>query len=417
MNESYCNVDLDSDPCIFPDCKHFFTMSTMDGTMFMSEHYSVSPEDSSITGILPRSNTPSQNELRTCAICRGSLRSIARYGRIVRRAMLSDAVQRFITQSRAACATLGPALLDERSRLQEADVLNNKSKALVAAGTRHQQMCSIADFGGMRLRQIFALRKRMRMFAQSVERAEQPWQRVADLVQTAKQQRPSTGQFILDESTIQFGAILEAESLLLNCEVAILSDLYASMKATRYSAVSVAINLMPFIEDGARLVIEAQRLVKPKQQVETLSILSQLHSLARLWLVRAQRLAITRQTQTMADGGITATAISPQVMSTEDTKAVDHHAAQAQECVDTATDVMLRNPSAKEMSAALEPAKAMINDRVYYSDVTAEEMRSIYQAMQASFLGTGHVSFQVSPGPFQERSAATVKKATTNDVS
>ena len=42
--EPYIGIDLDENPCIFPDCGHFYTMESLDGHVGISEHYELRRE-------------------------------------------------------------------------------------------------------------------------------------------------------------------------------------------------------------------------------------------------------------------------------------------------------------------------------------------------------------------------------------
>jgi len=48
---NYGDVNLDSDPCVFPDCGHVSTMSSVDRLVIMDEHYTVE-SDGTISGII-----------------------------------------------------------------------------------------------------------------------------------------------------------------------------------------------------------------------------------------------------------------------------------------------------------------------------------------------------------------------------
>lgn len=95
MMETYEDIDLDEDPCIFLRCGHFLTRSSMDGNMGMNDHYDLD-ENGAALAIRSRSQ-PFDTVLKTFTTCRGSLRDIARYGRVVRRALLDESTKRLIT--------------------------------------------------------------------------------------------------------------------------------------------------------------------------------------------------------------------------------------------------------------------------------------------------------------------------------
>ncbi|KAF6831583.1 hypothetical protein CMUS01_07283 [Colletotrichum musicola] len=112
------SVNLDEEPCIFPDCGHFLTYSTMDGQMGLQDFYDVSTEGIP-TAIKSASHPfdPSQN-IRACPTCRGSLRNVSRYGRIVRRGLLDESTKRFISWSNMKWNELSGAFLAAREELE-----------------------------------------------------------------------------------------------------------------------------------------------------------------------------------------------------------------------------------------------------------------------------------------------------------
>ncbi|KAF2022581.1 hypothetical protein EK21DRAFT_82987 [Setomelanomma holmii] len=90
----YKDIDLDIDPCIFTACGHIFTIDSLDGTMGMQEYYEVNL----LTGNYVRLKTSAEpfsiKDAKPCPECRASLRNLARYGRIVRRALLDESAKK-----------------------------------------------------------------------------------------------------------------------------------------------------------------------------------------------------------------------------------------------------------------------------------------------------------------------------------
>ncbi|KAF2485496.1 F-actin capping protein alpha subunit-domain-containing protein [Neohortaea acidophila] len=87
--KEYKDVDLDQDPFIVLNCGHVFTIRTLDGLMDMAKFYKMDENDLAIAIQAQRAPNLSEQELKCCPNCRGSLRNIGRYGRIVRRAQLN----------------------------------------------------------------------------------------------------------------------------------------------------------------------------------------------------------------------------------------------------------------------------------------------------------------------------------------
>ena len=90
----YTAAELDRDPCIFPQCGHVITLSNMDNYMKMSAHYFMTTAATVLE--IKKPSEPFSLEgkvLPSCPQCRGSLRNISRYGRIVRCALLDESTK------------------------------------------------------------------------------------------------------------------------------------------------------------------------------------------------------------------------------------------------------------------------------------------------------------------------------------
>jgi hypothetical protein len=95
LGEQYHEVDLMANPCIFPPCGHLLTIESMDAQMDIKKYY-VLDDNGRPVSIATSSHPLSIDDIRTCAICRASLRKVSRYGRLVRRALLDEATKKFI---------------------------------------------------------------------------------------------------------------------------------------------------------------------------------------------------------------------------------------------------------------------------------------------------------------------------------
>ncbi|KAK3068305.1 hypothetical protein LTR53_014235 [Teratosphaeriaceae sp. CCFEE 6253] len=50
MLETYGDINLSEDPCIFTGCGHIFTLASMDGITDMPKHYDTNPVTGNISG-------------------------------------------------------------------------------------------------------------------------------------------------------------------------------------------------------------------------------------------------------------------------------------------------------------------------------------------------------------------------------
>lgn len=95
FSSTFEEVNLDENPCIVPSCGHILTLESMDGHMSMADFYTMNSEGSIVD--LKNSAEPfSASGMKSCPTCRGPLRNLNRYSRIVRRALIDEATKKFI---------------------------------------------------------------------------------------------------------------------------------------------------------------------------------------------------------------------------------------------------------------------------------------------------------------------------------
>ncbi|TKA79542.1 hypothetical protein B0A49_00387 [Cryomyces minteri] len=205
----YKDIDLNEDPCIFPACGHTMTVSNMDGIMEMHDFYEFSP-DGHITALKSSSEPFSAAAMKSCPNCRGSLRDIARYGRIVRRALLDESTKKFIVWANKEYVTLGRLLATEQDKLAdsiEGAVVPSSpvpGSDISITGIRDQQIKLIRKLkyhGGYKV--ILGLRQAIRQYCAKAHQEEQTFQRVRSMVEAARQRLPTTGDFEFDSSVLQ----------------------------------------------------------------------------------------------------------------------------------------------------------------------------------------------------------------------
>ena len=142
MMETYVDIDLDEDPCIFPRCGHFLTKSSMDGNMGMNEHYDLD-QDGNVLAIKTHSQ-PFDTVMKTCSTCRASLGDIARYGRIVRRALLDESSKRLITWAQQEQQNLQEAAFEVEEHLAATDSKCSVAEPLLLRGSPNDQFGRVA---------------------------------------------------------------------------------------------------------------------------------------------------------------------------------------------------------------------------------------------------------------------------------
>lgn len=83
--------------------------------MDMASHFEIDGDGACVG--LKRLRPLSLDEIRSCPDCRGPLRDLARYGRIVRRAQIDSATLKFIVRANTSYVALAQEFYSEQKRL------------------------------------------------------------------------------------------------------------------------------------------------------------------------------------------------------------------------------------------------------------------------------------------------------------
>ncbi|KAI1117796.1 hypothetical protein F5Y14DRAFT_439080 [Nemania sp. NC0429] len=376
LGTQYAEVDLDQDPCIFPDCGHFITRTNMDGLMDMKEHYEMSAgEDPSPIALSSSSKPFSMNEVKTCPSCRGSLRNIARYGRIVRRAILDEATKKFINWSNGGFSELADQLVQVQMSLAEAEPpaaqpqRTRPSKLVIARG-RLQQLKLVYEWvGDSRYNKAIRLWTKISKFISQVRTEEQPFQRVKNFVQYAMTHRKTTDAFAFDEkSVLQVKGVLQASALSLKCETVVFADFMTTRLPLVALRPELKLDLTKSMRDCEVVIEMAEAADLPREQVQGHIYFAQFCAFVR---------ALTREPS--GDSTTPAETSSSEKLKDD---AMAHIAA--------ARRLLARYESTQVLAPEVEAAEKMLRDAVFYTEVSAEEMRAVYRAMAGEFSGTGH---------------------------
>lgn len=386
MGTEYHEVNLDQDPCIFPDCGHFITGTNMDGLMDMRAHYEMSAgEDPSPIALSSSSMPFSMDEVKTCPSCRGSLRNIARYGRIVRRATLDEATKKFIAWSNGEFLQLADQLVEVQMGLAKAEPPATQQQRarpsmLVMARGRLRQLRQVSNWvGDSRYNEATRLWSQISNFTGMVRKEEQPLQRVADFVRHAMTQRTTTDAFAFDESALQVKGVLQATALSLKCEIVIFTDFMTTRLSLIDARPELKLDLTKSMTECEVLIEMAKSAHYPREQVEGHIYFAQFCAFAR---------ALTPEPS--EDLALTET--SSEIREKLKEQATAHIAA--------ARRLLAQYHSTQVLAPEVEAAEKMLRDAVFYTKVSAEEMRAVYRAMAGEFSSTGHWYNCVNGHPF-----------------
>ncbi|KAI0099788.1 AAA domain-containing protein [Nemania sp. FL0031] len=377
--KEYREIDLDTEPCIFPDCMHVLTITSMDGQLGMSDHYDVT-ENGDINGIKEPGDS---TQIKSCPTCRGSLRNLSRYGRLVRSALLEESTRKFITWSHSKSMEFESRLLDEQGRLDNSKITKEilatigRPGELRIIGQRLQQLLAICEWVGYgRYDSIIRLYNKIAEYVHHVGVEEQPYQRVYDLVQHARRHGTGVGQFPLNPSKLEMRGLLLAGSLLLRCDLLILKDFEALRRQADGKMTTVILDLNATLRDCDELIRLAREKKYVRHEAEGHIYFIQFVGLVRSFYLEKQ----ARTAEELAD------------MDQLKTQG-EHHLAEARVLLDN------YKGSTAHLVKEFEAAELMLNG-FRYVPISVEEKRAIWQAMSKEFLGTGHWYVCLNGHPF-----------------
>ncbi|KAJ9661610.1 hypothetical protein H2201_006466 [Coniosporium apollinis] len=365
MGEAYREIDLEDNPCIFPQCGHFLTIESMDGLMDMKKHYEFSPEGVIVSA--KQSSEPfSMDESKTCATCRASLRNLSRYGRIVRRALLDESTKKFILWANGRYVRLAETLQELQHQLSESMETFKGLKTTSAAdavhtkGNRAQQLLKIRQLDtASRYKAISTLRGDIAGFLSKVKKEEQPFQKVWEIVQHARRRRGTTKDFNFDRSVLQTRGFVLASALMLRCDLAIMSDFVAVWQSKRTSASPIAGSF---------------QLDSSQSRQDCLALIN---------------LAAT-QPMVQVEGHVFFAQYAILECSTTTTELAVLLKEEAEANLKTARTLCAQNPGqTRGMLEEIESVEEMLRKSTFTSVVTSEERRAVLAAMATELQGTG----------------------------
>lgn len=172
----------------------------------------------------------SHEEAKLCPDCRGSLRLVSRYGRIVRRALLDETAMKFIAWSNREYLELAEMMQTHQGKLIE-----SRSRVVLASGhvtlTARSSLRNLHRLFGIgdRYRPLSALRRKIAGFVQKTAENEQPFRRVHDTVEAMRRRRLDGGDTLgaldFDQVPSYTHGSLLATALSIRCDLIAVSDL------------------------------------------------------------------------------------------------------------------------------------------------------------------------------------------------
>ncbi|KAI0836843.1 P-loop containing nucleoside triphosphate hydrolase protein [Hypoxylon sp. FL0890] len=284
----YREINLDVDPCIFPVCGHIMTMSSMDGQLGMLDHYQAA-SDGTIIAIKSSPKPLLDNVIKACPQCRGSLRGLSRYGRLVRQALFDESVEKFSSWYSSRTMALEQRLIDEQKQLESSgkssQVLESMGKVgvLYINGTPVDQMLAFHEWIGQdRYQSIISLHFEMSEHLEQVRNEEEPYTRLSNLVKHAARQIDGVAdETKLDPPMIQTHGQLLAQTMRFRCYLVVVADFLQLRRDAKKRLTVVHVDVKKAIEECENLILSAQETKFVRQEVEAHILYAKLVAMAR----------------------------------------------------------------------------------------------------------------------------------------
>jgi AAA domain len=375
LGETYKEIDLDENPCIFPQCGHFLTIENMDSLMDLQKYYILDAREKPV-GIAASLEPLSIDDIKRCASCRGPLRDISRYGRLVRRAILDESTKKLILYMNREYVPLAQELPLLIQQLQEKE----SSRYVVWPATitvKGERLAQVKYMGGIisatnnsRWKDILGLRQRIERYQKQVAPDEQPYSRVRNMVINSRRQHKTTGSFDFGNEILQTKGCLQAAALSLRLDIALLADFLKLRRDTLTGSQGTFEMDLSHIKDECEALIKtASESKRITHQTEGYIFMAQAHALER------------------------SQSALPEV--------AEQHLTQGKEAIDRARTLCTSYPGqTRGLEDEVAGAEKMLNGGTFYTTVTNEERMEVIAAMAREFSGTGHWYYCRNGHPF-----------------
>lgn len=358
----YQMMDLNEDPCILPTCLHMVATSTLDAQLGMDRHYEVTQSSQA----RERSFPPlfSQTIPTGCPVCGGSLRNIARYGRIFHQLEIEDTLKVFIGLSHKKLVALELELLDEQETLENQEPSPKFLRSAEALGRLEisgpplEMIRAVYDWAGSRYDSIVALMKRINNDLDRIRTEESQVYRALLPLKKCQEKGSLNDDEDAGISEIQLQSKLSLTILLIRCDVAIVADCFSLRRKANMDGSLVSIDLSGLMRLCEHIIILAQEAHYPRHEIE-----------ARILV--AKMIAITLDVAGTSPGG-------------GGSGAADQQKALAFDYLERALDTAISHPC---LSYLVEDVGAVhgLFGSTFRNIVSVEEKRGVWEEYSSEF--------------------------------
>ncbi|KAI2941241.1 hypothetical protein CBS147321_5948 [Aspergillus niger] len=378
----YKDINVDEDPLVFLSCGHFYTASSLDGIMGMSEHYEVEPSTGRILGPKLNHRLFDSGRPKGCPQCRAPLRDFDRYNRIIKQAFLDEATKKFATH-----ASIKFGHLVEEVEGYEKDIIGEKSKFVsdwyqetVETRSADDVRRSVDVYRGRGNR----LLNKIKEFTKSVAKSEQPFGRVSEMLASVAARKAGTSAtpFQYNESDIQTGFQSRGHVLALRLTWVLFWN-YDSIYSNKRIDPRIKVTLAQVVaKQIGGLLSQCEALTKYCQEAKFLQ-----------QEVETRTYHVLFSVLSLSNGEARGNPVS----GTTEAKIREKALKELEAC----DAICLRHSKILwSLHEDIDKARRLVNGGTFYSCVTSEERRQVYQAMAAQFNGTGHWYYCENNHPF-----------------
>ncbi|KAI1090551.1 P-loop containing nucleoside triphosphate hydrolase protein [Rostrohypoxylon terebratum] len=359
-NREYRHINLDMDPCIFPRCGHMMTVSSMDSQLGMAI---------AIKGIYkPLSST----NTKVCPKCRGSLRNISRYGRLVRQALLDESTRRFICWYQTQFNMLEQRLIDEQQKLESQKnagkhlKLYNRAKQYDMGAFQIDHLTAIQKYvSNGRYNRMISLYFDIFLCMDHIRDEEKPYKRVFGLIDHVHRTEGIGGSSKPSASQVHTRGELLAQTTLFRCYLIVLSDFLALRRDSPECRAILHFRLERPLEDCEMIIKLAQTTGYIVQEAEGHIFFTRLVALVKQ-LARSEE-PIDLKVVGLSDAVVI--------------KAKDHYLK--------AEAIANKFPSASHLQTELDAVGKMLSGELFYGGKSVQEQHVIHTEMATKLISKG----------------------------
>lgn len=347
------------------------TVSSMDSQLGMSDYYDCL-DNGRVVAIKGSYESLLSTNIKVCPKCRGSLRNISRYGRLVRQASLGESTIRFICWYHAQFNMLERRLVDEHMKLESQKNAQGRFKLFSTAAKY--------DLGAFQIDHLIAIQKYInngrykRMISlyfdiffcmDHIRDEEKPYKRVFDLIDQVHRIEGINGSSNPGPFQVHTRGELLAQTTLFRCYLIVLSDFVELRKDSPKCRTTVHSGLERPLEDCETIIKLAQATGYIVQEAEGHVFFARLVALVKQ-LARSEE-PIDLQVVGLSDAILA--------------KAKDHYLR--------AEEIAYKFPSASHLQTELDAVGKMLSGGIFYGGMSAPQQHAINREMAKKFTSKG----------------------------